>query len=462
MLRKSSDQDAPHLTQLEKYWLAEMIRLQETTGGLLEDAAACRKAARGDDFATRVLLRAYHLAGEYGQLNALRQSVSLLSAAYFLLALVALVFGYSLARLAFSGPPLQINIAVAVASLLGANLVALFVWLFLLLVSGQKASALDRFGLWLSRKFARPVPVLPSEGLLSLLRRQDLLASASGQYIHFWWCLVALASLFTSLWLLSVRQYDFVWESTLINADVFAGLIHALGHPLYWTGLSLPDNELIVQAGGLQETTGQGGPLWANLLLGMLVLYGLLPRLVLALCCHFLWRRRWAGLKISPEEPVWAYLRERLQDTPRKDIIDPEQASARDDRHTATRQGQGTGILLAVLDRIRLPEPLDKFQDQDFFWGVIDKYIQQQELLNHLQNHPGVHLILACDAQRSFGRGIRHFLDELAEVATSLEIWLLSERAEKERREYWLEALADLGLPYSETMPEKLQETGDG
>lgn len=454
------------LSPLDRLWLTEAIRLREEHAGPLEDGEANRRArALGGDLAARIEQRALLLAERDGQLQALwhwRQGAHLALAALLLLALLS---GAGLALAALGDGQRPVNVFWALGSLLGLDLLLLLGWALGLLLAGDSGGALGRLWLWLSEKLARDAQAVQlAPALLLLLQRRRLGRWGLGVLVHGWWLLALLAALLTLLALLVTRRYGFVWESTLLGGETFIALTRALGALPALLGFSLPDAELIRASGDSALTSEAARHSWAGWLLGVLLVYGLLPRLLLLLLCLWRWRRGCAALQLDVELPGYGLLRERLQpSSERLGVCDA--APARLHQPPAgshALESQGALLVAVELDPRRPWPPALPQGIRDA--GVIDSREQRQRLLEQLSRFPPARLAIACDPRRSPDRGSLALLGELARSAGSTRVWLLpappGESLDGARLGDWHSALEQLQLAHSDSAPLRWLETG--
>lgn len=455
----------PPLTHLDRLWLAEAVRLTEAHAGLLEDAEANRRArAAGGHLAARVVLRAESLAAREGLRDALthwRQSSSLL---LLLLALAALLAGAGLGFAALGDGARSVNVFWALGSLLGLHLLSLLVWA-VSLVSRPGAGALGRFWLWGSAKLARDLRAAQlAPALLSLLERARLARWGFGLLVHGFWLLVLVSALLSLLLLFSARRYGFNWETTLLSAESFVAFTHLIGTLPSLLGFPVPDAETVRASGGsalLQEPARRA---WAGWLLGALLAYGVLPRLLLGAFCFWRWRRGIRSLQLDLGLPEYQVLRERLLPSSESlGISDPAPAELPAQAHAATA-GQGAGSLLVAVELDEgqpWPPPLPA--------GIVDAGVannrqQRHRLLEQLSRQPAARLLIACDPRRSVDRGTLKFIAELARSAAATRVWLVPPAAatavEPARVQEWRAALASLGLDVAEEMPRAWLEGG--
>jgi hypothetical protein len=456
----------PAPNKLQRLWLSEAIRLREEHAGPLEDREANRRAqAGGGDLAERIQARALLLAERDGQLQALRHWLQGARLALAALLLLALLSGIGLALAALGDGQRPVNVFWALGSLLGLNLLLLLGWALGLLLARDSTGALGRLWLWLSAKLARDAQAAQlGPALLILLQRQRLSRWGLGALVHGLWLLALLAALLSLLTLLATRRYGFVWESTILGGETFIALTQALGALPALLGFSLPDAELIRASGDRALASEAARLSWAGWLVGVLLVYGLLPRLLLGAFCLWRWRRGCAALQLDVGLPGYSLLRERLQpSSERLGVCDAAPAQWPQATAGSNPQDSQGAVLVAIeLDERRpWPPALPKGISDA---GVIDSREQRQHLLEQLSRFPPARLAIACDPRRSPDRGSLALLGELARTAAATRIWLLpaqpGEALDSERLGDWHAALDQLQLAHSDSAPLGWLESG--
>ncbi|WP_276487687.1 DUF2868 domain-containing protein [Ectopseudomonas mendocina] len=452
------DAATPDLTAFDRLWLCEAVRLTEAHGGLLDDAEANRRAiAAGGSLARRIEARALWLAERDGLIEALRQWRRALRLAALALLLLAVLAGVSLAFGALGDGRRPVNVFWALGSLLGLHLLSLLAWLAAQLLLRDKGAALGRLWLWLSERLARDARVAHlGAALASLLQRRRLEPWLFGLATHALWLTALSSALVMLLIMLSARHYGFLWETTLLGPDAFVGLTQALGSLPGLLGFSVPAPEQVVASGASVPTDDLARRAWAGWLIGVLVVYGLLPRALLALYCLWHWQRGRARLSLDENAADYAPLRERLQ--PSSEVLgiwDPAPASL---PHVHAGQSDtGHGALMVAIEL-----------DEDIAWppalpsgvtdaGVLDSREQRRQLLEQLTRFPPQRLAIVCDPRRSPDRGTLALIAELSRCAAQTRIWLLQPAAgralDAERLQDWHDALSGLGLPFADSAP---------
>ena len=452
------------MTELNSLWLTETIRLREEHAGPLEDLEANRLArSAGGDLPTRIQRRALWLAERDGLSGALIHWLQGARLALIVLAVLAVVSGAGLALAALSQTP--VNVFWALGSLLGLNLILLLSWALGLLFAGEHGASLGRLWLWLSEKLARDAQAAQlAPALLLLLQRQKLNRWAIGVLVNGLWLLAMLSALVMLLTLMATRRYGFVWETTILGADTFIALTQALGALPALLGFPVPTDEMIRASGDAALNIESARQAWAAWLVGVLLVFGVMPRLLLALFCLWRWKTGKAALQLDLNLPGYAQLRERLMPTSeRLGISDaaPEQLH-RVESGVSEAQSDGALLVAIELDEQRpWPPPLPKNVSNA---GILDSRESRNKLLEQLSRFPPARLAIACDPRRSPDRGSLALIAELARSASATRVWLLQpppgEALDADRLGDWHVALQQLELPFADCAPLNWLETG--
>ena len=454
------------LTGLQNLWLTETVRLREEHAGPLEDLEANRLArSAGGDLPTRIQRRAVWLAERDGLANALQHWLQGARLALIVMVVLAVVSGAGLAFAAMGDGQTPVNVFWALGSLLGLNLILLLSWALGLIFAGEQGATLGRLWLWLSEKLARDAKAAQlAPALLLLLQRQKLNRWAIGMLVNGLWLLAMLSALAILLTLMATRRYGFVWETTILSADTFVAMTQALGALPAVLGFSVPTVEMIRASGDAALNIESARQAWAAWLVGVLLIYGVLPRLLLMLFCRWRWKTGQAKLHLDLNLPGYAQLRERLMPTSeRLGISDaaPEQLH-RVERGVTDQQSDGALLVAIELDDQRQwPPHLPKNVGNA---GVLDSRESRNRLLEQLSRFPPARLVIACDPRRSPDRGSLALIAELARNAGATRVWLLQappgEALDAERLGDWHVALQQLELPFADCAPLNWLETG--
>jgi hypothetical protein len=452
------------LTPLQNLWLTETVRLREEHAGTLEDLEANRLArTAGGDLPSRIQRRALWLAERDGLTAALKHWLQGARLALVLLMIFAVLSGAGLAYAALGQTP--VNVFWALGSLLGLNLILLLSWLLGLIFAGEHGATLGRLWLWLSEKMARDAKAAQlAPALLLMLQRKKLNRWALGTLVNGLWLLAMLSALILLLTLMATRRYGFVWETTILSADTFIHVTHALGYLPSLLGFNVPTVEMIRASGDGALDIESARQAWATWLVGVLVVYGVLPRLLLTLLCFWRWNSGKTALRLDLNLPGYAQLRERLMPTSeRLGVNDPEPAQLHRVESSVGELASEGALLVAIeLDEQRpWPPALPKNVSNA---GILDSRESRHKLLEQLSRFPPARLAIACDPRRSPDRGSLALIAELARNAGETRVWLLQappgEALDAERLGDWHIALQQLELPFADCAPLNWLETG--
>ena len=229
----------------------------------------------------------------------------------------------------------------------------------------------------------------------------------------------------------------------------------------------MPDAATVAASGDAPMLEETGRRAWAGWLLGALLVYGVLPRVVLALLCAAAWRRSVRSLQLDLSQPGYARLRPLLlPDSERMGVRDPAPAlMPRPQRHAVALAGAGSPVLLALElgSDVAWPPALqsrEKIDGRDsvgqgvptfaaFDAGQLDSREQRSLALARFAAQPPCRLLIAVDPRRTPDRGNLGVIAELADHAVEVRIWALGgdAPAEATRLPLWREGLTRLGLP---------------
>lgn len=455
------------LTRLDTQWLTEAVRLREAHTGPLDDQEANRVARqRGGDLANRVQTRALWLAERDGLVHALQRWKQGARLAAWALGLLAVLSGAGLGLAALGDGQRPVNVFWALGSLLGLDLLLLLGWCLTFVFAGQQGTALGRAWLWLSARFARDARAAHlAPALLVLLQRHGLVRWLLGVVVHGLWCLTLLVALGMLVALMATRRYGFVWETTLLAPEPFIALTQGLGALPSLLGFAVPDDAMIRASGSVQPALDLARQAWASWLLGVVLVYGWLPRALLAGLCLLRWVQGRAQLSRCSAEPVDATLHAALMPSSERlgvSDVAPATLPSIDSSQSATAS---SGALLVGLELDDRPDWPPSLPPGAYDAGVLDDRASRRRLLEQLERFPPARLLIACDPRRSPDRGSLGLIAELARAAGSTRIWLLPAPAgqtlDATRLGDWQDGLARSGLRTIDETPLEWLERGD-
>ena len=121
-----------------------------------------------------------------------------------------------------------------------------------------------------------PDTALAPQALLNLLARAAL-RWLFGSISHLLWLTGLCAALATLLTVLSTASYRFIWATTLLAPDTFVWLTQAIGWLPGLAGFPLPDAATVLASDGVQTLPAAAQVQWSLWLIGVVVVYGVLP-----------------------------------------------------------------------------------------------------------------------------------------------------------------------------------------
>jgi len=437
------------------HWLAEAVRLREAHWGPLEDTDAVRQARlAGGTLVARILLRARLLAHREqldGLLTRWRQGAAL---TFILLVLATLLAGAGAALGALGDGSRPVNVLWAASALLGLHALMFLVWLASFALPLKGATGLGRLWLWATRKLARgPEAALVPQALLNLLARAGALRWLFGAVSHLLWLAALCSALTVLLAVLSTASYHFVWATTLLRPEAFVRTVSTLGWLPAQLGFAAPDPATIRASDGTQALPAVAQAQWAVWLLGLVLCYGIVPRLLAGLACVIMAARALRRLRIEPDLPGYAALRDRLHPPTESTGTDQPAGPLRTPAVVAAQNLPDLSAH-AVLAGIELapgtPWPPAGLPTQAHDAGILDTREQRNALLDTLARAAAPRLLLACDARQTPDRGTLMLIADLSGKAAQTRVWLttdVGDAAAPDRSAAWQARLREAGLP---------------
>jgi hypothetical protein len=406
------------------------VRAIEERDGAMDDGDAVREAAVAARAPERRLsLRAWAL----GQRLKLADEIEHARAAMpWLLLATALVAGWlSLQVLSLvTGEDRRINAVGALAAVLLPPTLSLVLWCLSLLWRGQRSGGgLARWAL----AAAAHVPGLRTAHSVQLfqagvqtLAQAHLLPWAIGLANHLVWIGALVCILLGLLYALSFRAYTLTWETTILAPEFFAGLVTATGYLPGRLGLPVPDT-----AAALAGHSAAGDPApWGWWLIGCAFVYGLLPRVVAALWCWMVCRRRRSGLRLAIEATD-PYTRNLLGRFAR---WDDETAAARADDLAPSHLVAALGFELPP----ELDWPLAALPPEQGWVGrIAGTFDERQETLDRLARMRPGRVLIVCWSNATPDRGTARFLAQAVPCSGRAALLLLGS-APATRWQAWL------------------------
>lgn len=140
--------------------------------------------------------------------------------------------------------------------------------------------------------------------------------------MHSYWFFFLLGALIYIVAVMSTRQYQFIWETTILPKHWFSHLTEWLAWLPETLGFSVPSTTQITNS---QLTpTIESATSWASLLAASIILYGLLPRAISILYCFIFYKQSSRQWLPDFKQPYYRRLRNQL--TPQtSQIVDADE-----------------------------------------------------------------------------------------------------------------------------------------
>jgi len=452
------------LTPFEQRWLAETLRLHEAEHGAFDDTAflpALQYASSDEE--SRILLRTERVVQTQrpSWIDDMRAWQTQARVLIGILAALAVLSGFlSAVGLLNSGgygsEGRVVNVVWMFGALLGVPLLSLLAWLLLLVLpGGHGKTLLGQLGFWLQRHLPGQSPARLHVGhsLFSLLNHHRLLRWGMGSLTHLLWLLALVAAVLGLLVMLATQRHLFVWETTILPGAMFVDFVTQAGVLPTYFGFVTPSPEMILASGSSHVTQSDAARhAWAAWLIGCVIVYGVLPRLLALIVSFWQWKQGLAKLHLDLQQPGYAMLRARLHvDTQNIGIIDPAPAALHAPSFhpwPAHEQIQGARPALVGLelgtDIAWPPAGSEKFM----VYPRIESRAERQRLLASLQTTPPPSLMIAVDTRLSPDRGSLHVINQWAQHSATPLVWLMQPSgAQNERSSVWRDSLLESGWP---------------
>lgn len=407
------------------------------------------------DFLQRLTRRSKRLIEDNALTEALQQPQKKFTIARLICLIIAALLGALAAYHAISNAA-TLNIYWLLMVLLGFNLLSIVIWLCGITFNLQSliTGIAAQLASWLPFRKQKDHS---TDAIAARSWRTRCLSGTVGKwristFTHQFWLVYLAAGIGVLVLLMMAKQYNFVWGTTLLPDNSLPQLTKYLGTPLQYAGIDIPnDPQITASRSGTGTQNAETRTAWANFLIGVLLLYGLLPRLILLIFSIGMsfWAER--NAKLDLYLPYYISLRQRLiaNNTAARVIdADPLQKTqapthtTAPKNHTLPADAQAIGIELS--SQVIWPQYVTAQQnivDQQSFADTI-RLIKKQ-------NNP---LLIGVALHRLPDRGVQRMIGELT-GSTGQPCWLIllqqkSSRAIPESRELaWFRLAEACNIP---------------
>lgn len=271
---------------------------------------------------------------------------------------------------------------------------------------------------------------------------------------HQFWLASLSGMLCALVFMLLVKNYTFVWQSTLLENAVIQQIIHAMAWLPQKVGFSVPTDTDILLA--QNDPINHSQPVayrWGMLLIGSLLMYGIVPRMVVWLFSLLMLTTQRVPLDIK--QPYY----QKILDFWQRGIVDPDDSPTEIKPIAPTAKVTHDKKLVALLEYPYTDEHWYQFAVGHLIenFGIIDDRDDMDRLATYLQQNP-VQILLGIPPQALPDRGTMRKLDKMASLAAGGLIVQLLDNPQhylptadellqlKMRKDQWENALAERNI----------------
>lgn len=308
----------------------------------------------------------------------------------------------------------ELNFFYVLVSLLGFHTLMLVLWVVWMMLAPR-----NKTGMLAS--LISPSNIIRSKDVITQasvqLYEEQLQHSAIKWYIsrisHQFWLASLTGMLAGMLMMLLIKDYTFVWESTLLRNTAVTKIVEMLSYLPNLVGFPTPTPDNIIEAQTHpQESFAISQFRWALLLIGSLLMYGILPRFLVWLLCFFMVRA--TRIRLDIKQPYYQKIINYWQ----RGVIDPDDSPTETKPIAPTALVSQANKLIALLEYSYPDEYWYQFaggHNVEYF-GIVDDRDDMDKMATYLQQH-AVQVLLGIPPNALPDRGTMRKLDKLASLA---------------------------------------------
>ena len=414
--------------------LTETVRLREEREGRSRDDEAANALARTAQGALgqRLGTRAAALPGADGIRVDIRRLFRLVRNLSLLVLVLAAVVGMLAARASIAQR--HVDILLATATLLALPTLMLVLWIVLMVTGRKQGGSGSLTGHVVRRALSWLGPkLLTGEHAVEVtLAGGRALGTGFGRWLlsalaHAFWSVYLLSALAALTFFFSVAQYDLIWGTTLLTDEAVVSLVRTMAAPPAWLGL-LPAPEAEWILGGREgDLLPEARALWAQFLMAMVLVYGLLPRLILLAGCGLM--AGLSGRRLVLDTSMPGYLRlSRTLRNPRQQPIEHGQAPATAPvrRRQPPAKSAGDPLLIGLeLEDDDWPPTIPGIPTRSI--GLANDRAGKSAILSALEALPAPPpaLLVCCSMLRTPDAAAERFINNAADRARTIPVLVL-------------------------------------
>ncbi len=424
------------ISNFDKQLVIEQLRYIEATQTLpCNNEDPSQNLSNHHTFIDRLWQRAQCLVDQHELSSILGHAEKISYYARIIVLLIAALLGMT-GILYATNDSSTINIYWLLLVLLGFNFVSMLLWLLgiSLNIKSLLASVLAKMGNGLAhllpeQKDNKSARKAANHAWLVSHYSGDIGKWQLSKITHQLWTVYLLTGFAFLVLLLMVRQYDFIWGTTLLPDSAFIQLTDILGTPLNAIGLNIPTADLVydTRLGASQPLTIEHRYRWAQFLLGTLLCFGIAPRLLLLLWSTMMCKRARRHFALDYYLPYYVRLRQQLMPlASHGQIVDADTSppviakapALAPTTHTLPPETQWVAVELGT----NLNWSPESVTTDKNLGEVIDR-ASLSRVLQHLQQNKCSVIAVAVDASRPPDRGMQRTISRL--MSASEQCWLV-------------------------------------
>ncbi|UOD50554.1 DUF2868 domain-containing protein [Orrella daihaiensis] len=439
------------MNKFDQAWCYEIVRLHEHDGNRLDDGHANLRAIEtGPPIEKQLLTRALALTRSASLNRSLSDTRRVMRIILLAVWVISFLTGAS-AGLASLGDGTQpVNVIWAIGALLLLPTTMLLVWLLMFVIRAGSGGWLGHWLEWLAGKFLR-------KGDTAIAWRAWLRMAARARTHQWWlafithtaWFWVLSGMLVSLLLAFSLRHYTFVWQTTWLSEDVFVQFARTVGTLPAQFGFAMPTAADIRMSGNIPVDDPAVRLAWANWLVGALLVFGWIPRLVLAMLSLFLLQRANARYRIDAHDAYALQIQHKLEQLARVYGVDapPGPVMVRQ-RLVGIESDQALSPSVVAVLETDLPTQLHAQMPVDtVLLPPVDDYVSRKQTEQRLLELKPHRLLLIADARQTPDRGMMRTILAFGSRAVHTEVYLLHSDDERARVASWEKQLSEINVP---------------
>lgn len=438
------------MTFLKEAWLYEAVRLSEVQSGWMDDSVANRQAVMTESGGlARLWSRAKGLALTLGLSPAIARVSSVLKLSAVILAVLALVAGISAGLTALGDAQLPVNVVWALLALLALPSLSFLLWLASCFSYGGRGGLLGQAWEWLANRWlSQAKTAVAWRAWLTVAEQRNALRWWLAVITHGVWVALLTGIMVALLVAFSLRHYTFMWQTTWLDAEAFVQFARVVGAWPGWLGFKVPEAQTIFLSGNSAIDQPVVRTQWAHWLVGSVLAWGLVPRLVAMLLSVWQLRRCYQETGPEPDDAYALVVLARLNKASQTVFVDG-QPGPTDRWPQAMFLPAQKGTPAKAVVPIET-SPLDKMQAT---WGAqvnalvpIEDRASLQQVKAQLRSLAPQRLLIVVDAQHTPDRGLANTILTLTPHVVQVRVFLKATDSNRNRAVQWQEKLDAIGL----------------